>query len=237
MKHSPPWIADAVEQMRADGIQRAVGIVMAPHWAGLSIPTYAARVPAEAGIRFTFVESFHDQPAFIGMLAERVRAAFAELPPEARDDATLIVSAHSLPVRDLPDGTQRCLRCDAASCAERCRYQAELQRTADLVAAAAGVKAYRTGWQSAGRTADPWWGPPIEDVILEQAKDGRKAVVVCSAGFVSDHLEILYDLDIEARELANSAGMAFARTEMPNADPVFTGMLADVVRDHLAASA
>jgi ferrochelatase len=237
MKHSPPWIADAVEEMRRDGIERAVGIVMAPHWSGMSIPTYEDRVRdavGDGGPTFTFVESFDAHPAFIGMLVERVRDALGTLPEATRSGAEVIFSAHSLPVRTVGDGTLRCLRCDAVSCLDACRYDAGLRTTAELVGRALGLPRFSTAWQSAGRTADPWWGPAIEDVVRERAEAGIPAVVVCSAGFVADHLEILYDLDIEVRAIAEAEGMAFARTEMPNADPAFTSMLADVVRVHLA---
>ena len=94
---------------------------------------------------------------------------------------------------------------------------------------------HRIAWQSVGRTADPWWGPSVDDVIPALAAEGRSAVVVCCAGFVADHLETLYDLDIEAAEAARDAGIPFARTRMPNADPAFCDVLADVVRDHLAS--
>jgi ferrochelatase len=237
MKHSPPWIADAVARMRDDGIERAVGIVMAPHWSGMSIPTYEQRVRdaiSDGAPSFTFVQAFDDHPAFIGLLVERVREALALLPEDVRDDAEVIFSAHSLPVRDVGDASYRCLRCQDAGCESACRYETGLSTTAQLVARALGIRRFTTAWQSAGRTADPWWGPAIEDVVRERAKRGTPAVVVCSAGFVADHLEILYDLDIEVRAIAEAAGMAFARTEMPNADPAFTSMLADVVRLHLA---
>jgi len=237
MKHSPPWIADGVAEMREDGIERAVGIVMAPHWSGMSIPSYEERVLAatgDSGPAFTFVRSFDTHPAFIGLLAERVRDAIGTLPEDVRDDVEVIFSAHSLPTRDSGDGTFRCLRCTDPSCEAACRYDVGLRHTAELVARAAGLERFTTAWQSAGRTADPWWGPPIEDVVRALGARGARAVVVCSAGFVSDHLEILYDLDIEVRGIADASGMAFARTEMPNADPEFTAMLADVVRMHLA---
>jgi ferrochelatase len=236
MKHSPPSIAEGVEAMRRDGVERAVGIVMAPHWAAMSIPTYVERVEAAldgGGPWFSFVRSFHDQPGYVELLAERVLEARASLPEDVREETAVVFSAHSLPVRTLDDGGQRCLRCDDAACVDACRYHEGLRETADLVAARIGVEAPRTAWQSAGRTADPWWGPPIEDVLRSMGETGERAVVVCSAGFVADHLEILYDLDIEARTIAEGAGMAFARTEMPNADPAFTTMLADVVRAHL----
>jgi ferrochelatase len=233
MKHSPPFIPEAVDAMRADGIERAVGIVMAPHWSGMSVETYVERVRAAADDgppRFAFVRSFHDDPAFVRFLAERVRGALRALPIGAHDATTVIFSAHSLPVRTLEGGSERCKNCHADVCEAACRYERGLAETARLVAAAAGVEDWTTAWQSAGRTSDPWWGPPIEEVIDELGGAGRKGVVVCSAGFVADHLEILYDLDIEARELAEKAGLAFARTEMPNADPAFVSLLADVVR-------
>jgi ferrochelatase len=236
MKHSPPFIADGVASMREDGIERAVGIVMAPHWSGMSVETYVDRVLAAAGDEgpaCTFVRSYHDHPAFIELLAGRVSDALATLEPVARDAAAVIVSAHSLPTRTLDDGSMRCLRCDA--CERSCRYRDGLQRTADLVGERLDLPGVSIAWQSAGRTADPWWGPPLEDVIAEAAAEGRPAVVVCSAGFVADHLEILYDLDVEARAVAEAAGMRFARTAMPNADPAFVRLLASVVREHLAS--
>jgi ferrochelatase len=234
MKHSPPLIPDGVAAMRADGIDRAVGIVMAPHWSGMSVETYIERVVQAAeggGPAFTFVRRYHDHPAFVAFLADRVAEAVDRLDSEARESATVIFSAHSLPVRTADDGSLRCKYCD---CADACRYVGGLQETADLVAAKVGLTDYTTGWQSAGRTDDPWWGPPIDDVIAELATAGRSAVVVCSAGFVADHLEILYDLDIEAKRSAERAGLAFARTRMPNADPAYLEVLAQVVRDHLA---
>ena len=97
-----------------------------------------------------------------------------------------------------------------------------------------GLEDHRIAWQSVGRTADPWWGPGIDEVIPQLAAEGRSAVVVCCAGFVADHLETLYDLDIEASAEAAEAGIAFARTPMPNADPAFCDVLATVVREHLA---
>jgi ferrochelatase len=238
MKHSPPWIAERVAEMRDDGIERAVGIVMAPHWSAMSIPTYAERVEAalaaDGGPTFSFVRSYHDHPALIELLADRVRAALLELPTGTRDGAMVVFSAHSLPVRIEEDGSDRCLHCHAAVCAAGCRYDAGLRETADLVARNVGLDRYTTAWQSAGRTADPWWGPPIEALIRYLGGSGTPAVVVCSVGFVADHLEILYDLDIETRTIAEGRGLAFARTEMPNANPAFTAMLADVVRRHLA---
>jgi ferrochelatase len=236
MKHSPPSIAEAVATMTNDGIERAVGVVMAPHWSGMSVETYVERVREAAGREgpaFAFVRSFHDDPGFIRFLGGRVTEALASIPADVRDETTVVFSAHSLPVRTEEDGSQRCKYCHAEACALACRYHEGLRETAELVAAYAGVADWTTAWQSAGRTADPWWGPPIEDVIRDLAAAGRRGVVVCSAGFVADHLEILYDLDIEAQEIAHRAGIALVRTEMPNADPAYLDVLAEVVRDHL----
>ena len=236
MKHSEPFIPQAIAAMRADGIERAIGIVMAPHWSGMSVETYIERViqatqDEGSGPAFTFVRTYHDHPAFIGFLTARVAEASERLSPDERANATVIFSAHSLPVRTLDDGSQRCKTCD---CDDSCRYRDELQETADLVAGRLGLRDYLIAWQSAGRTNDPWWGPPIESVIEELAGAGRAAVIVCSAGFVADHLEILYDLDIEAREIAEQAGTRFERTRMPNADPEYLDVLAEVVREHVA---
>jgi protoporphyrin/coproporphyrin ferrochelatase len=239
MKHSPPFIVDGVERMRADGIERAVGIVMAPHWSGMSVESYIGRVQEAADLAddapvFTFVRSYSSHPSFIGLLSHRVSEALATLDAKEREGATVIFSAHSLPVRTLQDGSQRCKTCE---CIDSCRYRDGLQETADLVARHLGLGDYTIAWQSAGRSADPWWGPPVEDGIRELGVAGRSAVVVCSAGFVADHLEILYDLDIEAKRIAEAGGMTFVRTRMPNADPAFLDVLAAVVREHLAEAA
>ncbi|HVH52799.1 MAG TPA: ferrochelatase [Actinomycetota bacterium] len=238
MKHSPPFIGEAVERMRTEGIGRAIGIVMAPHWSGMSVETYVDRVEravAEAGgPRFTFIRSYHDHPLFVDLLVGRVGDAIASLPEESREKAAVVFSAHSLPVRSVDDGTLRCRDCD---CDRSCRYRDGLEETADLVAGRLGLASFAIGWQSAGRTSDPWWGPPIEKVIRDLAGRGNPAVVVCSAGFTADHLEILYDLDIEAKRVAEEAGIEFARTEMPNADPAFVRSLAAIVREHLGAVA
>jgi ferrochelatase len=202
----------------------------------MSVETYADRALAAArdgGPQLTFVKQWYDHPAFVELLASRVQEALELLDPSRREAAAVVFSAHSLPQRLLDDGSTRCLRCDL--CPEGCRYAAQLRHTGELVAERLGLSRWTVAWQSAGRTADPWLGPPVEDVIEDLARSGASAVVACSAGFAADHLEILYDLDIEARRVAERAGLAFARTRMPNADPPFVEALAAVVRDHLAA--
>ncbi len=236
MKHSPPFIADGVAAMVADGVHRAVGIVMAPHWSAMSVETYVERVRRAAGeqgatVDLSFVRSYHEHPMFIDVLASRLRATLAALDETARARVSVLFTAHSLPVREVADGTLRCKTCD---CDDSCRYRDGLQRTGDLVAAEVGVDDHRIAWQSVGRTAGAWWGPGIDEVLPGLAAEGRTAVVVCCAGFVAEHLETLYDLDIEAANAAAATGLAFARTPMPGADPDFLDALAQVVRDHLA---
>ena len=235
MKHSPPFIPDAVAQMREEGVERAVGIVMAPHWSGMSVETYVERVLAAVADQggepaFSFVGEYGAHPSFVRFLTARVTDALEDVPRAERTATQVLFTAHSLPTRVAEDGSLRCKTC---TCDGSCRYRAGLQETADLVAGALGLESYGIAWQSAGRTSDPWWGPPVEESILEAAAMGHPGVIVCSAGFVADHLETLYDLDIEAKEIAEGAGIRFARTRMPNDDPAFLEVLADVVRDHL----
>ena len=239
MKHSPPFIPDAVAQMREEGVERAVGIVMAPHWSGMSVETYIERVLAAVADQggepaFSFVREYGAHPSFVRFLTARVADALEDVPQAERSATQVLFTAHSLPTRVVEDGSLRCKTC---TCDGSCRYRAGLQETADLVAGALGLESYGIAWQSAGRTSDPWWGPPVEESILEAAAMGHPGVVVCSAGFVADHLETLFDLDIEAKEIAEGAGIRFARTRMPNADPAFLEVLADVVRDHLVKAA
>ncbi len=238
MKHSQPFVAEGVARMRQEGVERAVGVVMAPHWSGMSVETYVDRVQeavaADGGPAVSFVRQWYDRPEFVSFLAGRVREALDRLPPDERGEAAVIFSAHSLPVRTVEDGSHRCLRCVADRCAAACTYLGQLQDTALRVSGELRLAQHVTiAWQSAGRTPDPWWGPPVEDVIGELAGKGFPAVVVCSAGFVSDHLEILYDLDIEAKELAREARIRLERTEMPNDDPAFVRAVAAAIRDHV----
>jgi len=222
MKHSPPFVAEGVARMRDDGIQNAVGLVLAPHYSKMSIGGYIDRVKKavdeDGGPAFTFVEQWYDHPAFLEVLTERVASARASLTDEERENDLVVFTAHSLPTKILEYGDP---------------YPAQLQDTADRVAGALGLDRYRIGWQSEGRTPDPWIGPPLDEIIRKSAAEGHSAIVVCPAGFVSDHLEILYDIDIEARAVAEEAGVVLVRSASMNADPAFIDALAKVVRDHV----
>ena len=168
-----------------------------------------------------FVEHWHDHPVLIDLLAERVARALGSLgrPGElarANGELLLVVTAHSLPVRVVAGGDP---------------YADQLTRTGELVAAASGLDRWEIGWQSAGRTPEPWLGPDILERLRALPGEKVRAVVVCPAGFTSDHLEVLYDLDIEARQVAAEAGLAFARTESLNAEPRMCAALAELVID------
>lgn len=215
-KHTTPFIGETVRAMAAEGIERAVGLVLAPHYSLRSIAEYERYVeearPPEMEVEV--IRSWHDHPGFVGWLAGRLRERLATFD----EDPIVLFTAHSVPARAVERGDP---------------YPDELHRTCELVAGRAGVERWTFAYQSAGRTDEPWLGPDVLDVIEELAAAGEPAVVVQSVGFVADHLEILYDLDIEARQAAESRGMRFVRTPMPNVHPDFIAALADLARERL----
>jgi ferrochelatase len=218
-KHAAPFIADAVAALARDRVERAIGLVLAPHFSTMSVGDYerrARRAAEHAGWegKLEMIESWHLEPGYVDLLARRIDEARARLPASAQEEATVVFSAHSLPERILSGGDP---------------YPEQLRETAAAVAERARVERWRVAWQSAGRSADPWLGPDILEVIEDLARGGARAVVACPCGFVADHLEVLYDVDIEAAELARARGMALARTASPNDDPAFLDTLATVV--------
>lgn len=223
-KHASPRITDAVQQMQADGIERAVGLVLAPHFSSMSVGDYEKRVrDAAEGAgwdgAFAIIPSWHLEPGYLGFLTEALSEARDSLPEEARAESMTLFTAHSLPERILASGDP---------------YPSQLRETAEAVASRADVRVWETAWQSAGRTRDPWIGPDILEVLPRLAREGRPGVIICPCGFVADHLEVLYDVDVEAKELAAELGLAFARTRSPNDDPAFLDALAKVVNRALA---
>lgn len=219
-KHAAPFVPDAVRDMAADGVTHAVGLVLAPHFSSMSIGDYerrAQKAAEEIGWdgRLDVVQSWHLQAGYIDLLTERVKKALSSIPDEQRAKTKVLFTAHSLPERILENGDP---------------YPEQLRQTADAVAQRAQLRDYDIGWQSAGRTKDPWIGPDVLDVMRSLHDEGWQGVVVCPCGFVSDHLEVLYDVDIECKDLADELGMAFARTDSPNADAPFLDVLGDVVR-------
>lgn len=218
MKHAPPFIRDGVAAMAKDGVEQAVGLVLAPHYSKMSIGDYASRAAAgaeETGWKGSLevLRSWHLEPGYIEFLARAVSDALHSLAETARADTMVVFTAHSLPARIVQAGDP---------------YPEQLQETAQAVADLCGLRRWRIGWQSAGHSGDPWLGPDVLEITTDLASDGARGVVVCPCGFVSDHLEVLYDLDIECRDLADDLGIAFARTASPNIDPSFLDTLADV---------
>jgi ferrochelatase len=215
-KHAAPFIADAIDEMASEGVDEAVGLVLAPHYSVMSIGDYARRAKQAAGEKgwrgdLTMVGSWHLEPGYLDLLTSRVQEAVASV--GGVDGASVLFTAHSLPEKILAAGDP---------------YAEQLEATASAVATRMELPRWRIGWQSAGRTEDPWLGPDVLELLVELAADGARAVVVCPCGFVSDHLEVLYDLDIEATQLAHDLGIAFARTRSPNDDPAFLDVLATV---------
>lgn len=213
-KHVTPRIEDAVAHAAQDGCDKIVGLVLAPHFSKLSVGEYIARAKEtaeELRLRCAFIESWHEEPALIEALSSRVEDAVASLPTAVRAGVTVVITAHSLPQRILETGDP---------------YPSQIARTGELIAEHLALKSWMTGWQSAGRTAEPWLGPDITDTIQELADKGVPSVVVCACGFTSDHLEVLFDLDISAKAVANRAGIAFARTASINADQAVFDALA-----------
>ena len=221
-KHSPPFVPDVVRRMAADGIREAVGVVMAPHYSRMSIGGYVDRVRSGEieGLRIDVIESWHAHPAFLEVLSERVRAARDRLTDQERSNDLVIFSAHSLPARIVGEGDP---------------YPDQLRETAEAVAGWLDLERFTVAWQSAGRTPEPWLGPPLDEVVAKASADGYTAVVSCPCGFTADHLEILYDVDVEAREAARQADLRLVRTESMNDDPEFIRAVARVIRDHVEA--
>ena len=222
LKHITPFIEEAVEKMKEDGIQEAVSIVLAPHFSTFSVKSYNGRAQEEAekhGIRITSVESWYKQPKFIQYWSDQVRTTFEKMSDTERESACLIVSAHSLPEKILAAGDP---------------YADQLKETADLIAAAAGVETYEVGWQSEGQTPEPWLGPDVQDLTRQLHEDkGYQAFVYTPVGFVSDHLEVLYDNDYECKVVCDDIGAAYFRPAMPNTDPLFIDAMADAVFEKL----
>ena len=217
-KHSAPFVEDGVAALAATGVDRVVGLVLAPHYSGFSVGQYherAAAAAAGSGLAFTGIRSWHLEPAFVAHQAASVRERLAELPERTK----VVFTAHSLPERVLVDDP----------------YPDELRESAEAIATKAGLgrwAGWGLGWQSAGRTPEPWRGPDVLEIIRDLAGTGRAAgILVVPQGFTSDHLEVLYDLDIEAAAVAAEVGLDFARTDVVNNDPAVMSALAELVRE------
>ncbi len=214
MRHWDPRIAAAADAAIAAGHSPIVGLVLAPHWSSLSIAKYEALFDEAVGGRADtrFVRAWGDDPALVALLADRIRSVRPE-PPH------VVFTAHSLPARIVDEGDT---------------YPEALLETSRLVAAAADLDEWSFAFQSESPTGEPWLGPDILDHLAALAAQGVADVLVCPVGFVSDHLEIRWDIDVEAVDRARELGMRLDRIEMPNADPTLVGVLAGIVRRELA---
>jgi ferrochelatase len=221
MKHWHPFIGDVVPRIAADGVRRVVAVVLAPHYSRMSVGGYRKYVEdsiakLDTPIELTFVESWYLQPEFIALIADRARVGLAAFPPGERDSTCVVFSAHSLPVRirtwDDP-------------------YEAQLRASCEAVAREAQLGQWRFAWQSAGHTGEPWLGPDIVDYLETLHAEGVRTVLSVPIGFVCDHLEVLFDVDHEAMDKAESLGMTLRRTRMPNATPEFIAVLDAIVAE------
>jgi ferrochelatase len=211
MKHWTPRIAEAAEAAVSAGADTVVGLVLAPHYSAMSIAGYRTQLEQalDGRAELAFIDSWHDEPGFVELLADRVRGTGAHV----------VFTAHSLPARIL-EGEDP--------------YKDQLLETSRLIAERAGLDDWSFSFQSESQTGEPWLGPDILDHLEELHERGITEVLVCPVGFVADHLEIRWDLDHEAAEKARELGLNFSRIEMPNADPAFIEVLAGLVRRVLA---
>ena len=214
MRNWRPFIKDALAEIAAAGVDRVIGVPLAPQFSTLSVPKYvgAATSSLPDGMRFESVRSFHAHPLLIDAFAERLRMAA----PKA--DELIVFTAHSLPACAINAGD---------------KYADEVAATARAVATRAGIARYEIAYQSAGRTPEPWIGPELGALIRERAAAGLRRILVVPVGFVCDHTEILFDIDIQAASVAREAGATLRRTGSLNTSPTFISMLEDLVRQML----
>jgi ferrochelatase len=220
-KYEPPLIEGCAESFRDDGVTRVVGLALAPHSASMSTGQYMARAGDALGdgVEFIAVQAWWEAPGFLELIARRVRDALDLIPGERHANTEVVFSAHSLPEKILENGDD---------------YPDQLRESARRAAKIAGVTRWDTSWQSAGRTVDAWLGPDILDVLRTKRDEGVTDIVSCPIGFVSDHLEVLYDIDVEAQHLAREIGLHLVRTKSLNDDPAFIAVLAHVVQQAAA---
>lgn len=226
MRNWTPYIRDVYAQMVSDGLRRIIVLPLTPYHSRRSVGAYFravedahAHTPVSVDLRY--IESWNTEPALVDAFAQRVRRGLERLAADGHRDPVVLFTAHSLPTKLMEDGDD---------------YEKELQETMSRILKQ--VPPVRSGmaWQSAGRTAEPWLGPALEQVLEELGQVGEQAVLVVPFGFVSDHLEILYDVDVEAREQAQRLGMRLERTESLNTDPTFIEAMAAVVRSAVASA-
>lgn len=223
LRHIEPFIEDAVEEIAKDGHKKIVSLVLAPHYSTFSIKGYndrAKKAADEHNVEIRSVVDWYDRPGFISYWAKEIEELYQSLPEEEKAESVLIVSAHSLPEKILAGGDP---------------YTEQLAETARLIFEKVSVPHYEVGWQSEGNTPEPWIGPDVQDLTRDLHKEkGYKAFIYAPVGFVSDHLEVLYDNDYECKVVCDEVGASYYRPPMPNTDELFIKTLAEVVLEKLS---
>jgi len=220
MRNWKPYIRDVYARMVQDGLDRIVVLPLTPYHSRLSVGAYFRAVEGAGSkvgtaVGLTYVDSWNTEPALLEAFENKVVAALAKFMDCGFPDPAVVFTAHSLPTKLMQEGDD---------------YERELQETLALILKGLRPLRVRMAYQSVGRTEEPWLGPSLEDTLEELAEAGEEAVLVVPFGFISDHLEILYDLDIEAKGQAAALGMLLERTESLNTDPRFIDAMASVVR-------
>jgi len=211
--------------MMDDGVRRIIAICMAPHYSSMSIGAYRARldeavVTVGREVAVDFVENWHTQPIYLAGVAANVRETMTRFTPEQQERVTVIFTAHSLPAAILERGDP---------------YDSQLRETSRLLAEQLRLPEDRWVfcYQSAAQTGVPWLGPQIEDMVVDLAAEGEKTLLIAPIGFIADHVEVLYDIDIGVRGIARSSGVHVERTPMLNDGPALVGALTSLVRERL----
>jgi protoporphyrin/coproporphyrin ferrochelatase len=218
MRHWHPYIAQAMGEMKDAGVERAVTLVMAPHYSAMSIGAYNKAVQAaDTGVEIVAIDRWNLLPGYLDALEERINDALRKFPQEVRGEVPIIYTAHSLPerIREMNDP-----------------YEKDLQETFEAMKARFPGHPAHWAYQSAAMTKDPWLGPDASEVIDEIHAAGGKHVLICPVGFVCEHVEILFDIDVEFMDQANGLGMQLERITMVNDHPKMMDALAGLVREH-----
>ena len=216
MRHWHPYIKDTLAEMQAQGIQGAVGLVMAPHYSRMSIEAYFKRIgEAKSSIEIAPINNWHLLPGYLDALVSRVRAALERFPADVRSQVPVIFSAHSLPQRILEWNDP---------------YPDQLRATVDAVMQQLGDQPHDFAFQSAAISNEPWLGPDVSVLIKRFAEQGQKNIISCPIGFVCEHVEVLYDIDIVYQKLAKSLGVRLERIEMVHTAPQMITGLAELIR-------
>lgn len=226
MRNWKPFIADTLAAMQAEAVQRVVAICLAPQNSRTSVGLYRAALrPADAGpLAIDFVESWHDHPLLIQAFSEKLRSGWENACQEMKTKVPIVFTAHSVPQSTITEGDP---------------YERQSKETAALVAREAAIEPedWTFAFQSQGMSGGAWLGPTVEDTVLELKRKGRRGVFIQPIGFLCDHVEVLFDIDVGFKQFAEKIGMRLWRAESLNDSPVLTAALADLARQRIPAFA